>query len=459
MHKEGNKLEFKDKKILVVGLGVSGFHAAQWLAGRNAHVVVTDNRPQSELNPDFCKKLKEKGVILETGIHKESSFLSSELIIVSPGVPNTMPEIESAVSKGIPVMGELELASILTDTPIIAVTGTNGKSTVTVMLGNLLKKAGFEFFVGGNIGTPLMAYVSSGQKAEYAVVEVSSFQLDTIERFSPFISVILNISPDHLDRYANYDSYVNSKLKIFKNQGKGQYLILNDDDDALAGINQKSGVSVLRYGFDERENINSFLNNKSIKTKINNGAIRNISVEQSKLVGKHNFSNIMAVILCGLILGIGQSIIAESINDFNGLPNRLEWIKELEGVDFFNDSKATNVDAAIKAVKSFDRQLILIAGGLHKGSDYDPLVKACIGKVKHCIFIGKAKNLMAKAFEDYVDYDFAKDMNEAVSIAFSRSNSGDVVLLSPACSSFDMYEDYADRGTAFRTAVERLGNA
>ncbi|MFC1883326.1 UDP-N-acetylmuramoyl-L-alanine--D-glutamate ligase, partial [Thermodesulfobacteriota bacterium] len=284
------------------------------------------------------------------------------------------------------------------------------------------------------------------------------FQLDTIKKFSPFMSVILNISPDHLDRYPDYDSYANSKLRVFENQGKGQYFILNDDDDRLTGIDNKSGVTVLRYGFDEKENRNSFYKNNKIKSKIGNKAMGSISVESSKLVGKHNLSNMMAVILCGLVLDIDQTIILKSVNEFKGLPNRLEWVKELGGVDFFNDSKATNVDAAIKAVKSFDRQLVLVAGGLHKGSDYEPLVRASVDKVKHCVFIGKAKNLLARAFEGHIPFDFAKDMDEAVRAAFSRSKSGGAILLSPACSSFDMYNDYADRGKAFRIAIERLGS-
>ena len=452
-------IEVKGKRVLVVGLGISGFYASQWLAMEGARVVLTDIRKESELNGEFYEKTRKMGVKLELGKHNKRSFFDSEMIVISPGVASDMPEIKSAAEKGIPVIGELELAGLLIDTPIIAVTGTNGKTTVTSMIGELLEKAGHKIFVGGNIGLPLMAYVIGRKKAEYAVLEVSSFQLDTINKFKPYISVILNITPDHLDRYSDFGAYINSKLRIYMNQGKGQYLIINDDDKNLSGLCPESGVTVLRYGFDEKSNRDAFLKDKTIQSRVKNLPPLSVSILSSALIGKHNLSNMISAALCGQVLGIDEPIVGESLNEFKGLKNRLEWVKDIGGVAFFNDSKATNLDSAIKAVTSIERPIILIAGGLHKGADYHPLVEASKGKVKKCVFIGKAKKLLADAFEGVVPIDVAEDMEEAVYKAYTSTKPGDAVLLAPACSSFDMYKDYADRGEAFRIAVERLQDA
>ena len=228
-------------KVLIVGLGVSGLWTARCLAGRGAKVTVSEKKPESELDAGICRELRALGVTLEAGGHRRETFLNSEMIILSPGVPHDMDLVQAAHKRGVPVSGELELAGRLTDTPIIAVTGTNGKSTVTAFLGEMLENAGFKVFVGGNIGIPLMAYVASQEKADYAVVEVSSFQLDTVETFCPFISIVLNISPDHLDRYADYEGYIRSKLQVFKNQGPAEYVILNDDDETLSRVTPGSG--------------------------------------------------------------------------------------------------------------------------------------------------------------------------------------------------------------------------
>jgi UDP-N-acetylmuramoylalanine--D-glutamate ligase len=392
---------------------------------------------------------------LEAGGHNRETFLNAELIILSPGVPNDMALLVAARKRDIPVIGELELASRLIDTPIIAVTGTNGKSTGTAFLGDMLEKAGFEVFVGGNIGTPLMVYAEGEGTADYVVVEVSSFQLDTVETFCPFVSIILNISPDHLDRYPNYEAYVQSKLKIFKNQGPGQYVILNDSDERLCSVNPTSGVSIFRYGTKEKEGRHAFIQDTKIRASIDSNQIDYFSFESFGLPGKHNLENCLALVLVGRTLGIDRVVIQKSIDEFKGLPHRLELVGESGGVSFYNDSKATNVDAAIKAVTSFDRTLILIAGGRHKGADYTPLVRAAEGRVKKAIFLGEARDLLAGSFGGIIPFSIAENMEEAVSKAFSWAKSGDVVLLAPACSSFDMFSDYSHRGEVFRAAVER----
>ncbi len=460
--RNNKKIEFSAKKVTVVGLGSSGIWTARFLAREGANVTVSEIRPETDFDPDTLSEIRELGIRLEMGEHRNESFLAVDMIILSPGVPLHMPLLRNAIEEGIPVMGELELGSRLVDVPMIAVTGTNGKSTVTTLLGRLIEDAGFDVFVGGNIGTPLMAYVTGAAKGkakmDYIVVEVSSFQLDAVDTFCPFVSFVLNISPDHLDRYSCYEDYVQSKLRIFANQGPGQFVILNDDDEKLSSIHPSSGVSVLRYGAENREGRHGFIERKRIMAGFDGMESKSFSLESVTLPGLHNLENVLAAVLGGLALGIDGLSIQNTIDSFKGLPDRLELVKELDGVAFYNDSKATNVDAAVKAVKSFDRPLILIAGGRHKGADYAPLVKAAEGKAKRAIFMGEAGDLLASSFRDVIPFSMAIDMDEAVSVAFSHAKSGDAVLLAPACSSFDMFTDYSHRGRAFRSAVERIFN-
>lgn len=418
--------------------------------------MVTEKKRESELDPDILRELLELGVILEVGGHKKETFLNVDTIILSPGVPHDMALIKSASEKKIPVVGELELASRFIDTPIIAVTGTNGKTTVTTLLGRMLENAGFNVFVGGNIGTPLIAYAAGEQKADYLVLEVSSFQLDTIHTFSPYISIILNISPDHLDRYPDYEAYIRSKLRLYENQGDGQYLILNHDDQRLSSVSPSSGVSLLFYGSEKGEGLHAFLEGGRISASLNGSTRQSFSLDAFALPGSHNQENLLGAVLAGMALGIDAAMIQKTINQFKGLPHRLEYVGEVNGVLFYNDSKATNVDAAVRAVTSFDRPLILIAGGRHKGADYAPLITAGRGRVKGAVFLGEAKGLLAESFRNEISFSLAENMEEAVFRAFSMASKGDAVLLAPACSSFDMFSDYPHRGRVFREAVEGL---
>ena len=456
MKEQDVKPGFLGKKVTVVGLGISGLWSARWLAGQGANVTVSEIRPETELAPDICREIRRLGVRLEVGGHRRGTFLGAETIIISPGVPHNMELLGAAERRGIPVMGELELASRLIDTPMIAVTGTNGKSTVTALLGFMLEKAGFKVFVGGNIGTPLMAYAAGERKADYVVVEVSSFQLDTVETFCPLVSMILNVSPDHLDRYPDYESYCESKLKIFRNQGNGQYVVLNDQDEKLASVSPSSGVRVFRYGLERKTGREAFIQDKRICVRLDGKEMNSFTSASFGLPGEHNLENLLGGVLTGLIIGIEPLIIQETIDEFKGLPNRLEMVAELDGVVFLNDSKATNVDAAVRAVRSFDRPLILLAGGRDKGADYTPLARAAQGRVKRAIFLGEARGLLASSFEGILPFSIANDLEEAVNMAFSWAKSGEVVLLAPACSSFDMFSDYSHRGKVFRDVVEGL---
>ncbi|MBU2499643.1 MAG: UDP-N-acetylmuramoyl-L-alanine--D-glutamate ligase [Proteobacteria bacterium] len=446
------------KKILVIGLGKSGISAARWLAKTGAQVTVSEIKTESDMDPHLIQEMRELGVALEMGGHQEDTFLAPDMIVLSPGVPLDTPPLTAAREKGITVLGEMELASRMVDLPIVAVTGTNGKSTVTAFIGYLLREAGNRVFVGGNIGTPLMDYAIGGWKADYAVVEVSSFQLDTMDSFRPTLSLLLNISPDHLDRYPNYEAYVQSKLKIFENQERGHHAIVNDDDALLSRFSPKGEVTLLRYGLEEREGRQAYMKEGKIRIGLSGREEVLFTVEKWALPGRHNLENLMAALLAGLVLGVDPRVLQRSIEGFRGLPHRLEFVRRIGDVDFYNDSKATNVDAAARSIASFDRPLVLIAGGRDKGGDYSPLVAVAKEKVKKAIFMGEAKDLLAKAFEGVMAFSTADSMDEAVSQAYFFAGKGDVVLLAPACSSFDMFTDYADRGKAYRRAVERLGD-
>lgn len=451
-------MEVSHKEVLVVGLGKSGLSAARWLSKEGARVVLSDMKEEGELDAASLREILEMGIKLEAGSHRKETFLNPDMIIVSPGVPLDMGPLKAAIDIGIPVLGEMELATRLIKTPLIAVTGTNGKSTTTALLGALLRRAGLEVFVGGNIGTPLMDYAAGDWRADYAVVEVSSFQLDTMETFSPMIALLLNISPDHLDRYPDYESYVQSKLRIFQDQGPGQYAILNNDDDVLSQFLPSSDVSVLRYGLEDTERRQAFIEGTKLRARLPFTDGHSFRLERFSLPGRHNLYNLMGAVLAGLILKLDTSVIQETIDQFQGLPDRLEHVATIKGVNFYNDSKATNVDAAARSVGSFHGSVVLIAGGRHKGADYSPLVQVAKGRVKRAIFLGEAKHLLAKSFEKMIPFDLAEDLKDAISQAFSSSEPNDIVLLAPACSSFDMFTDYAHRGRVFREEVERLAH-
>jgi UDP-N-acetylmuramoylalanine--D-glutamate ligase len=397
-----------------------------------------------------------QGVKLEAGGHQLATFVNADMIIVSPGVPLNITPLAAARDAGVPISGEFEMASRLVDSPILAVTGTNGKTTTVSIIEEMIRRSGRSLFSGGNIGTPLMDYVSEGVKADFVLVEVSSFQLDTAERFNPFVSMILNITPDHLDRYEGFDAYARSKYSITKNQGKGQYAILNDDDPLLHDFMPDKDVTVLRYGLKRAERCNAYIEGKRLIASMPGRDAIAFSLEGFKLPGAHNLSNLMGAVLVSLCAGLDRESIQETILDFKGLHHRIEHVANVRGVDFYDDSKATNVDAAVKSVEIFDRPVILIAGGVHKGGEYEPLVRASLRCVKKGIFIGEARFMLSDAFKDKIPFEYAEDMADAVRKAFRAAEKGDVVLLAPACSSFDMFTDYSHRGRVFREKVEGL---
>ena len=447
-----------EKNVLVVGLGQSGLAAARWLVRQGSQVTVSEKRKKADFTKDVVADLLRSGVTLEFGGHRIKTFLESDLIVVSPGISLDIKPLSQARDQGVPIIGEIELASRYLKTPCIAVTGTNGKSTVVNLIGEMLRKGGKRVFVGGNIGRPLTQYIAGEQEVDYVVLEVSSFQLDTTQTFSPLMALILNISPDHLDRYPDYTSYVRSKERVFANQGPEKILILNDDDPWLRREQPKDGPTVYRYGLENKTERIAALENGGIAAKLPEEEMIQFHLEQFSLPGNHNRTNLMAAIIPCLILKIPPSAIQEVIDHFQGLPHRIERVDTLRGITFYDDSKATNIDAAIKSITSFSKPVVLIAGGRDKGSDYHRFVEAVSEKVKWAIFLGEASNLLSEAFGNKISWNMANSMIDAVSLAFNQAQNGDVVLLAPACASFDMFKDFGHRGEVFKEAVRRLKN-
>lgn len=449
--------DFQGKRTLVVGLGVSGVSSALWLKRMGADLIATDLKKEGDLPERHISKLKSLNINIEAGKHREETFLSADLIVLSPGVPTGLDLIDKAKKKGVPVIGEMELASRYIDVPLIAITGTNGKSTTTELISAILRKGGFRVFKGGNIGRPLIELLVKREQVDYAVIEVSSFQLESIETFAPYISTVLNVSPDHLERYRDFESYARTKLKIYMNQTPSSHLILNRDDEFLKNAPFREGIIVHWFSSKESENVDAYLGeDEKIIFKVPSCGMFKMELSRFPIRGIHNAENIMASVISGLILGVKPENIIDAIAEYRQLPHRLQLVESINGVDFYNDSKATNIDSARKSIMSFERPIILIAGGRHKGSDYGSFAEACRKRVKFAFLIGESRELIAKAFRGVVPFDFADTLHEAVSRAYSIARSGDVVLLAPACSSFDMFRDYVHRGEEFERIVREF---
>lgn len=448
-------MDFANKHVLIVGLAKSGAAVARFLKKRKATVTVTDMADETKLG-SLVSEMKNMDIRLELGGHNLNSFERADLIVLSPGVPHTMPQILSAAAKGIPCIGEMELASRFVKAPMIAVTGTNGKTTTTTLLGQMLKDSGFKVFVGGNIGTPLIEYADSPQTADLVVVEVSSFQLDTIQTFRPKVGVLLNITADHLDRYPNFDGYVSSKQRLFENHQKDDFAIVNGADPHIRGICRSLDSTCCFFdGREETEN-GAVIEANCITLHMPDRADKILDLSSAILPGRHNRENVAAAALAALAAGGSLKGIQAAVNRFKGLPHRIEHIASIGGVQYFNDSKATNVDAVARALECFDRRTILIMGGRDKGGGYEALKQRLQQQAKKLIVMGEAKATIKSALESVIDLQEANTMEGAVALAAQFAEAGDTILLSPACSSFDMYKSYGERGEDFRRCVLRL---
>lgn len=442
------------KKVTVVGLARTGVAVANLLTEQGCSVTVTDIKNSDELKENVTKL--RKGVNLNLGRHTEKFFTEADLIVISPGVRIDNPFLEKAREKGVEIISEVELAFTLTQTPLIAVTGTNGKSTTTTLIGNMLKECGKKVVVGGNIGDPLIDEIVKDGYKDFIVAEISTFQLEAIKTFRPHISVILNISPDHLDRHQDIGEYIDLKKRIYMNQKEADYLILNYDDPVLKQLKSETVSQVFFFSKNRMDEKGVFVDGDEIFFNDQKGTEKIGVLEEFGETGKRNLENVLAVLTSGLVIGLDKEGMFRAVRDFQGLPHRIEFVKEIKGVKFINDSKGTNVGAVINSLNSFSEPIVLIAGGKDKGSDYEPLKEHVRGRVKKIVLLGESREKMRKALNGECKINIAENLKEAVIKGFEKAGPGDVVLFSPACASFDMFKDFEDRGNQFKEIVRGL---
>ena len=421
----------------------------KFLSSLGKKVTVTDVKSKEQLASSLAE-LNGTPYVGHFGSHVKDDFLDHEMILVSPGVDSHLGLLLEARARGRRVIGEIELASRFIKEPIIAITGTNGKTTTTTLLGQVFTAAFKDVFVGGNIGKPLIDYVLKGQKARFVIAEISSFQLETIEQFRPHVAILLNITEDHLDRYASFEKYVAAKWRLFENQTSEDYAFLTAD---LAGKNRLKARCLY---FSTRMSLTegAFLDGDTLVVRLSGQEFR-YKRDLSPLVGIHNSENLLAVLLTSHIYGIDRPVIEQALRKFKGLPHRMEFVREKNGVRFYNDSKATNVDATRKALESMTSSVILIAGGKDKGGSYKAITELS-DKIKGLVLFGEAKEKIENELESYMPTHMAATLSEAVEKAFAIAGPGETVLFSPMCSSFDMFKDYKERGEKFRRIVEAL---
>jgi UDP-N-acetylmuramoylalanine--D-glutamate ligase len=441
------------QKILVVGLGVSGRAVCELLLDRGAEVRATDLRPLSEFG-SALDSLGKAGVILRLGGHSREDFLGADTIIVSPGIPLDIEPLARARNAGIEIIGELEWAWRQVSLPTIAVTGTNGKTTTTALIGQMLKQAGKHPFVGGNIGTPLSSWILSQDRADFLVLELSSFQLDTASTFRPDVGVLLNVTEDHLDRYPSFEAYADSKLSLFSRQSSGDFAIINAADPVCAGRAVQIPGKLLSFG---ASTANAQVCGSVLRLAVPGRAAIEISLEKTRLNGAHNRENISAACLAALCAGIAPQAIQAAVDTFEGFAHRVEWVRNWKGIDFYDDSKATNVGAVVKALEGFDRPVLLLLGGRDKLGAYQPLLAPLAARAKAAFAFGEAGPKIYEHLRATIPAGLYPDLPAAFHAAAGRAEPGDVVLLSPACASFDQYPSYARRGDHFKELVAGLG--
>ena len=450
-------LELKNKRVLVVGLGKSGLAAALFLRDRGARVTVSDTRSAHALAKDI-PALLEAGIMVESGGHGLLTFRRQDLIVVSPGVPLDTPEVAQAITFGLPVIGELELASRFLEGKIVAITGSNGKTTTTTLIGKIFADAGLPTLVGGNIGLPVIELIPEAKPETWSVLEVSSFQLETTVEFRPNIALVLNITPDHLDRHKTFANYAAAKAMITTQQTPDDYLVLNAEDVPTQMVAAKTKAQIFWFSGVRRIKQGAFVHGESIFWLSKEGGTPEpvLPVAEITLRGAHNVENVLAAVCAGKLAGISSESIRASVAAFHAVEHRLEPVRTLHGVTYFNDSKATNVDATLKALASFPSGVHLILGGKDKASDYTQLAPLLRERAVAVYTIGSAAEKIERELAGVVKIVTAGTLKSAVESASAAAKSGELVLLAPACSSFDQFENYEHRGRVFRECVTAL---
>ncbi|MFH1874276.1 MAG: UDP-N-acetylmuramoyl-L-alanine--D-glutamate ligase [Pseudomonadota bacterium] len=456
--------DLKNKKVLIIGLARSGLAAARFAAERGAKVIVSDSKPEKQLK-EQVQFLKDLNLEFSLGKNDQSLMTKADLIVASPGVPLNLAGLDQARAKGIPIVSEMELALNEINKPIIAITGTNGKTTTTSLIGHVLHQSGLKVCVAGNIGQALSGMVKEANAADWVVLEVSSFQLETTPSLAPQIAILLNVTADHLDRHGNLEKYLQAKLKIFANLKPNGFGVYNAEiacQPSVACHSRESGDPTLDLCLrrdDKHRNYIAFnakndFQQGNLITRIKEYGEKSWSLAEVNLFGAHNYENLLAAIIASQLVGLEDQTIAQGLKTFKGLPHRLELVGEQNGVRYFNDSKGTNVGATIAALENF-QNVILIAGGQGKGGDFLDLAAVISQRVKKMILIGETKQQIAEQLGKLTDTVFADNLEQAVKLAHHSAGNSDVVLLSPACASFDMFKDYVERGDVFKKEVSK----
>ncbi len=448
-------MDLANKRVLVVGLGKSGVASALFLQARGAKVTVSDSKPQDQLGEEI-PVLLDHGIAVETGGHGERTFRGQDLIVVSPGVPVDSPPLVQARARGEPVIGEIELASqFLPKNNIVAITGSNGKTTTTTLAGEIIAAGGFSTAVGGNIGTPAISLVGQAKPDTVVVLEVSSFQLETIQTFRPKVAVVLNITPDHLDRHRTFEAYTNAKARIFENQQPEDFAVLNADDAASAALADRTRAQVFWFSRKKEVKQGAYVRDGRILFRDAKGQNEVMQASEIPLKGGHNVENVLASVCVGAVMGCDPGRIAKAVRDFRAVEHRLEYVTTIRGVEYYNDSKATNVDATIKALESFPGNIHLILGGKDKDGDYKQLNDLLRQRVKRVYTIGAAAEKIESQIKG-VEVDHSETLETALRRASAIAAAGDVVLLAPACASFDQFKNYEHRGKVFKEVVHTM---
>jgi len=447
-------IELAGKRVLVVGLARTGIATALFCAARGARVTATEERPEAQV-AEAAAKLRAAGCQVELAGHREQTFLAQGLIVPSPGVPQTLPHLVAARAHRIPVWSEIELAWRFLQGRLVAVTGSNGKTTTTSLIGHILDTAGIPVIVAGNIGTPLISRVETSSDSTVTVAEVSSFQLEAIDSLRPDVAVLLNLTPDHLDRHASFDEYGCAKALMFKNQVEEDAAIINADD-VVAMQYAPSRPKVFWFSRQKRVASGTFLRGDEIVFRRDGQETVLLQRADIGLRGEHNVENVLAASAAALLAGAQPSAIAAGVCSFAGVEHRLEFVAEIGGISFYNDSKATNVDATLKAVDAFPGNLLIILGGKDKGGDFTLLREPLRQHARLALLIGGAAEKIAAQIAGSVSAEMAGTLDRAVHIAFERARPGDTVLLAPACASFDQFENFEHRGRVFKQLVRQL---
>jgi len=450
---------FRNKHVTILGLARSGEAAANLLTQLGARVLVSDEKNADQLKDEVARLTSEHPQIeFRLGGHPDEIIKDADLIVKSPGVPIGIPVIEKAKNKGIPMIGEVELAYRLCPAPIIAITGTKGKSTTSTLLGLILGKTHTDgnTIVAGNIGKPMTRYVLNLTEKDLLVLEISSFQLEATVHFAPEISVILNIMGDHFDRHGSMEDYTSAKYRVFANQVKSNYTVLNADDPLTVACISRTPAQAVLFSSQKRLDEGVWLEDGEIVARINGPKVNVLKCDELRIPGRHNLENAMAAVAVSLLRGAALDVIREELRSFTGLEHALEFVGEVRGVRFVDDSKSTNAISLKAALESLNGSTILIIGGRDKGNDYAPLRNLVQEKVKHLVLIGESAGKIMDLLGDCSPTHDAETMEDAADLAYSLAESGDTVLLSPACASFDMFNNYAQRGAIFKEAAKRI---